>query len=120
MFWRTYIISLAKGACGPRTLAVAISLAVIAALPFFLARPYWQPGQYSLHIQLATDTRSVAQVYFDLGKGYSDANSSRRPLEPKSLQAIEIVSLSIPTGRLQRVRIDPIDRAGKFVLGSAK
>lgn len=116
----SYLSAIGKISCRPRALIAAAILAVIASIPYFFAQPFLQPGQYSCQLGLSTDTRSIAQVFFDMGSGFQDKNSARRSLEPKSGQAPETISFSIPSGRLHRVRIDPVDRDAKFTLSAVK
>ena len=71
-----------------------------------------------LEIELTTDTSGMVQAYFDLGQGISEWSSTRRPL--KSNDRLEAVHFSIPSGKLSRLRLGPVNRLGKLVLGAAK
>ncbi|WP_404421229.1 hypothetical protein [Nibricoccus sp. IMCC34717] len=91
-------------------LLVASFVLVLPMLPRFRA----VSSPFRLEFILKASTAGTAQVYWDLGKGFQEATSSRASFagEGKPTQ----ISLPIPEGTHRMLRLDPSDRGGTYSL----
>jgi|CXWL01.1.fsa_nt_gi hypothetical protein len=77
------------------------------------APPVVSPGA-QLEVDLATDHPLVAQLFWDLGRGFNEADSARRDYEPHP--GLQTLHFPLPPGPLQALRFDPLDGEARLVL----
>ena len=65
---------------------------------------------YYLNIVGKSSTETIAQVFFDTGKGYSQADSATIPLSPSN--TFEELVFPLPTEIIRNLRFDPLLSAG--------
>lgn len=96
----------------PALLAAALfsAIAMIPSLPVTrtAARPF------TLETGLASSVDGVAKVYFDIGRGFNEADSVEQPL--RKSDAPRGYRFALPAGRFASIRLDPLDRAGDVIL----
>jgi len=100
-----------------RAIALALGLAVAAALPF-MTTSVEQREYYLFDVTLTSTTAGDTQLFWDLGKGYREYDSSRQPLkvEPRPV----VYRFMMPMGDFQGLRLDPLDGAGTMTLSHAQ
>ncbi len=96
----------------PILLAAAL-FSVVVSLPFL---PFAAPlsGQFYFEVTATSNTPGAAQLFFDLGRGIAEADSSRAALEAKPGK--QLLRFPIPPGTYRALRLDPLDRAGELTL----
>ncbi|MBI2814970.1 MAG: hypothetical protein HYX71_11870 [Opitutae bacterium] len=100
-----------------RAAALAFILAVAAALPF-MTTSVVRRDYYLFNVTLTSTSPGTTQLFWDLGRGYGENDSSRQPLkiEPKPV----IYRYMMPMGDIKALRLDPIDGVGTFTLSHAE
>lgn len=91
-------------------------LALAAGLPF-AATAGARRDFYWFEAELTSDRDGQTQVFFDMGGGTNEADSSRQPLRAND-RPIRYRYL-LPSGTLRALRLDPIDREGTMTLAHA-
>jgi hypothetical protein len=100
-----------------RVVVLALVFAVAAALPF-ITTSVESRDFYFFDVTLTSTNASTTQVFWDLGRGLSEYDSSRQPLriEPKPV----VYRYMLPMGKIQALRLDPADGPGTFTLAQAR
>lgn len=100
-----------------RATALALALAVAAALPF-MTTSVVRRDYYLFNVTLTSTSPGTTQLFWDLGHGYGENDSSRQPLkiEPQPV----IYRYMMPMGDIKALRLDPIDGVGTFTLSHAE
>jgi hypothetical protein len=101
----------------PWVFGVALALAAGAALPDFL-REEGGTRSFFFEVTLAADGRGYAQVFYDLGEGFREQDSTRRDLNGATSPAV--YRLALPRGLYRALRFDPIDHAGAASFSGAR
>ena len=95
-----------------------------AVLAFLLAAPYllWTEvaptvGKegYFLRVRMAVPMPTTGQVFFDIGKGIREEDSSRRPVSG----GMRSYDFRISSGTLRGLRLDPGETGGRYTIESA-
>ncbi len=96
-----------------------------AVLAFLLAAPYllWTEvaptvgGEaYFLRVRLAVPMPTAGQLFFDIGKGIREEDSSRRSVSG----GMKSYDFRIPSGTLRGLRLDPGETGGRYTIESAE
>ncbi|MEO7414541.1 MAG: hypothetical protein ABIZ81_14410, partial [Opitutaceae bacterium] len=100
-----------------RTTVVAIALGIAAALPW-MSTSVGRRDYFFFDVQLTSSSPGTTQVFWDLGRGYIEQDSSRQPLkiEPEPV----FYRYMIPMGTIRELRLDPIDGVGSFTFRNAR
>jgi hypothetical protein len=100
-----------------RAILLAVVLATGAALPF-MTTSVVRRDYYLFNVTLTSTSAGTTQLFWDLGRGYGENDSSRQPLkvEPEPV----IYRYMMPMGDIRALRFDPIDGAGAFTLSHAE
>lgn len=100
-----------------RALALASVLAFAAALPS-VTTSVERREYYFFDVTLTSTTAGSTQLFWDLGHGFNEYDSSRQPLkiEPQPVN----YRFMIPMGRIHALRFDPVDGAGLFTFKHAQ
>lgn len=93
-------------------LAIVLWLAALFS-PLLLINQ--QSASVSVRFRLTTVVPGAVQVYYDTGRGYTEAQSERRELQSPGGTAAEY-TFPLPQARLRAVRIDPLTNPGKAQL----
>ncbi len=98
----------------PILLAAAL-FSVVVSLPFL---PFAAPvsSQFHFEVTVTTNTPGSAQLFFDLGRGIGEADSSRAFLENQP--GPQVLRFPLPSGTFRALRLDPLDRAGELTLSN--
>ena len=101
----------------PRVTVVALILAVAAALPSMTTSGVYR-DRYFFDVTLTSSSPGATQVFWDLGRGFNENDSSRQPLkiEPKPV----VYRYMMPMGEIKALRLDPIDGTGEFSFSHAQ
>lgn len=75
--------------------------------------PAVSPGA-QLEVDLATDLPLVAQLFWDLGRGFNETDSARRGYEAHP--GLQTLRFPLPPGPLQALRLDPLDGEARLVI----
>lgn len=98
------------------TLLAAALLGAVVAIPFL---PFAAPVASQFHFEItATSTNAgSAQLFFDIGRGILEADSSRAPISEKP--GPQRLSFVLPAANYRGLRFDPIDRAAELTFSDA-
>ena len=101
----------------PRAILLATLLALAAALPV-MTTSVERREYYFFDITLTSNSVGSTQLFWDLGKGFTEYDSSRQPIrvEPNPV----VYRFMMPMGRIKALRFDPIDGVGHFSLSHAQ
>ena len=103
--------------CTPLFLWAAAVASIVAVIPI-LPASHRSPEPFFFEARLTSSAEGHVQVYYDLGAGISEANSSSRRLQKSDRPAL--YRLPIPAGECRALRFDPIDRDGTVTLSDAR
>src|SRR6478736_5016070 len=100
-----------------RALGLAALLAFAAALPRITTSVELR-DYFFFDVTLTSTSVGSTQFFWDLGKGFTEFDSSRQPIriEPKPV----VYRFMMPMGRFKALRFDPIDGAGVFTFSHAQ
>jgi len=101
----------------PRTVVLALVLALVSALPFFAFTPS-KVGDYFFEISLSSNAPGFAQIYYETGHGYTENDSDREALVVSTDPVVR--RFPLPTGIYWGLRFDPIDGEGTVAFSDAK
>lgn len=108
---------MARASFDARTLVVALALAVAAALPV-MTTSVDRRDYYFFDVALTSSSPGTTQVFWDIGRGYTEQDSSRQPLK---IEPVPVVyRYMMPMGTIRELRFDPIDGVGSFTLRDAR
>lgn len=101
----------------PAGLLAAAVVAAATVVPFL---PAARRGEHSfaLELRMSSSVSGNVQVYYDLGAGFQESDSSTAPIEAG--ETAQVVQLALPSGVIHRLRFDPIDRQGSVEIESAR
>jgi hypothetical protein len=100
--------------------AVTLLAALVAAavcLPFETTARDRQDG-YFFEVGLATDRAGQAQLFYDLGRGINENDSTRLAVAGGGGTAT--YRFPLPTGRVNGLRLDPTDQDGRVAITGAR
>lgn len=100
-----------------RALALAAVLALGAALPS-ITRSVESRDYYFFDVALTSTTSGTTQLFWDLGRGYREQDSSQQPL--KSTDQPVVYRYMMPMGIIRGLRLDPVDGPGQLTLTQAR
>ncbi len=100
-----------------RAIILALVLAVAAALPV-MTTSVVRRDYYLFNVTLTSTSPGTTQLFWDLGRGYGENDSSRQPL--KIEPAPVVYRYMMPMGDIKSLRLDPIDGVGTFTLSHAE
>lgn len=100
-----------------RALILTLVLAFAAALPT-VTTSIERREYYFFDVTLTSTTAGSTQLFWDLGPGFNEYDSSRQPLkiEPKPVN----YRFMLPMGRIKALRFDPVDGSGLFTFTQAQ
>ncbi|HVW21329.1 MAG TPA: hypothetical protein VHC86_08945 [Opitutaceae bacterium] len=101
----------------PAALLAAALFSAAAVVPFLPGRPARQ-SQFAFEADLTSTTSGQVQVFYDYGAGFTEADSTLRPLARSEVPVH--YRLEIPPGTYRWIRFDPIDRAGVVTIRNAR
>ncbi|MBC7368050.1 MAG: hypothetical protein H7343_14760 [Undibacterium sp.] len=98
------------------TLLAAALLSVVVLIPFL---PLAAPKNALFHFEVTATSSSdgLAQLFFDIGRGINEADSSRANLVAG--RATQKLSFDLPAGNYRSFRFDPIDREATLTFRDA-
>lgn len=101
----------------PWAIALAAVLAVAAALPS-ITTCVFRRDYYFFDVALTSSSVGTTQVFWDIGRGFNEYDSSRQPLRIERTPVV--YRYMMPMGRIQALRFDPIDGIGDFTFSNAR
>lgn len=100
----------------PGAKALFVAVAVLVTLVLITALGLLRETQYQLRLEISCSVPSDAQVFYDIGRGYNQADSRTLALPPGAPGYFQTLSFPIPSGVVSHIRFDPIATAGSFSL----
>lgn len=100
-----------------RALLFAVVLAIAAALPSVTTSVEHREF-YFFDVTLTSTSVGSTQLFWDIGGGFNEYDSSRQPLKAESTPTN--YRFMIPMGRIHALRFDPVDGAGLFTFTQAQ
>jgi hypothetical protein len=92
-----------------------LGLVIVLALAG-LAYIYLRPSQLHLTLEMAASSPSMAQLFWNVGKGFNEDDSSRLRVSSKSLTSFDRLSFALPDRKLRGLRFDPLTNEGRVVI----
>lgn len=74
-------------------------------------------GRFAFVVEVRADAPTTAQLFFDRGQGFAEAESSTAPVEGGSGGELR---LPVPVGRYRALRFDPGTAAGEYQIDNAR
>jgi len=108
--------SAGRRAWSPGALAAALALAAAVAFVFRPPFPTGDPN-YTFEATVSSSQRGIVQLYFDVGRGFNEADSRYRGLRGDGVP--RRIRLPLPLGRYTALRFDPLDRSGVSTVANA-
>lgn len=71
---------------------------------------------YELRVQMSSSVSSQAQVFYDIGQGYREENSSTQAVVASANGHFQQLAFPLPTTTVYALRFDPLNAAGHFVI----
>jgi hypothetical protein len=106
-----------KGKSLLQCLVAAAVASLVVALPF-MKPPAVAADRFFFEVQLASSAGGVVQVFYDLGRGFNEADSAR--LNVAAGAAPVLLRFPLPAGGYRGLRFDPIDREATVTLSRAR
>ncbi len=100
-----------------RATALAAVLAVAAALPM-MTTSVDRRDYHLFDLTLTSTSPGTTQLFWDLGRGYNENDSSRQPLKVEPTPVV--YRYMMPMGEFKGLRLDPIDGGGAFDFSHAQ
>ncbi len=97
----------------PYRQASSILLAALLATGAALSR---RDTRYELRVQVSSSVSSQAQLFYDIGQGYREENSSTQQLSASPDGRVQQLAFPLPTATIYSLRFDPLNTAGHFVI----
>ncbi len=98
-------------------LLVAALVSAVVVIPF-LPIAHNTGGLFAVEARVASSEAGYVQVYYDDGSGLSEYHSSRLALAASATP--QLYRLTLPPGRYNGLRFDPIDRPGTLTIESIR
>jgi hypothetical protein len=94
-------------------MGLAALIALVVVLPF---QPATRPAvaDYTFEFEAASSVDGMAQLFYDVGGGFNEAESSRVTLSAGAER--QLYRFRITSGRYRALRFDPLDRPGQVTL----
>jgi hypothetical protein len=100
-----------------RAILLAGALAIAAALPYITSNST-RRDYYFFDVALTSTSPGQTQLFWDIGHGYTEYDSSRQPLKIESRPVV--YRYMMPMGEIKALRLDPIDGEGDFTFAHAQ
>lgn len=71
---------------------------------------------YFLEIPIYSNTHAIPQVFFDIGNGFNEKDSTYDELNASKAG---VIKLRIPVSKIQALRFDPSNAAATMLIGAA-
>lgn len=97
-------------------LAAAVA-GLILALPFMGSSPA-AAARYTFQIRVASSTSGAVQVYYDIGHGFIESDSTI--INVKGGAPAAVLNFSLPDGSYRGLRFDPLNAAGTVTFSGAR
>lgn len=95
----------------------AALIALAASLPF-VTTANSRRDFYFFDVELTSTAVGHTQLFFDMGRGINETDSSDQPLRANAKPVT--YRYMLPTGTLQRLRLDPVDREASMTISRAR
>lgn len=100
-----------------RVAVLSLLLALAAALPY-MTTSVIRRDYYFFDVTLTSNSPGTTQLFWDLGRGYNENDSSRQPLKIEPTPVV--YRYMMPMGKIKALRLDPIDGLGNFTFSHAQ
>jgi hypothetical protein len=75
-----------------------------------------RPVNPQLALEMSSSVPSVAQLFYNLGKGYNEKDSEIITVDSSSLRSFQKFTFNLPTGNLSALRFDPLLTEGTVTI----
>lgn len=99
------------------TLLAGLILAVVVSIPL-LNGVITKSSSFSFELALQSTTNGIAQIFYDVGAGTREADSTRIQIRKTDIPAV--YRFQLPQGYYRALRFDPIDREAVVTFSGAK
>lgn len=106
-----------KGKILLERLLIAVVASLILALPF-MGSSRTETGSFLFQIRLASSVKGMVQLFYDLGRGFTEADSAQIEVEAGEQPAL--LNFPLPAGVCRALRFDPINDEAKVTFGEAR
>jgi len=92
------------------------SLILLAALMAMGAAISRRETRYQLRLEISSSVPSQAQLFFDIGRGWTEQDSVTQPVAASSSGRFEQLDFPLPARTIYALRFDPLNSAGHLVV----
>ncbi|MFL6447238.1 MAG: hypothetical protein ACJ746_06060 [Bryobacteraceae bacterium] len=89
---------------------------LLAALLVLGAAVTRREARYQLLVEISSSVPSQAQIFFDVGHGYREEDSSTQAITAPSPGGFQQLAFPLPTATIYSLRFDPLNSAGRIVI----
>src|SRR5947209_11988066 len=89
---------------------------LVAALLVLGAAISRRDTHYELRVEVSSSVNSQAQLFYDIGQGYREENSSTQAVAASSDGRFQQLAFPLPTQTIYALRFDPMNAAGRFAI----
>jgi hypothetical protein len=93
--------------------ASAILLAALVAMGAAISR---RETRYELRLEISSSVSSEAQLFYDIGRGWTEQDSVMRPIVAASSAAFQQLSFPLPARTIYGLRFDPLNSNGRVAI----
>ena len=93
--------------------AGAILLAALVAMGAAISR---RDTRYELRVEISSSVPSQAQLFYDVGRGWTEQHSITRPIIAASSTAFQQLSFPLPARTIYGLRFDPLNSTGHVAI----
>src|SRR5690349_6346238 len=93
--------------------AGAILLAALVATGAAISR---RETRYELRVEISSSGPSQAQLFYDIGRGWTEQDSITRPIVSASSAAFQQLSFPLPARTIYGLRFDPLNSTGHVAI----
>ena len=106
-----------KGKSLLQCLLAAAVASLIIALPF-MGSSGSAISRFTYQVRLASSTGGMVQVFYDLGRGFNETDSTR--VDITAGEQPTLLNFSLPPGVYRALRFDPLDREATLTFSQAR
>jgi hypothetical protein len=93
--------------------ASAILLAALLAMGAAISR---RQTRYELRVEISSSLSSQAQLFYDIGRGWTEADSVTQPVAAGTPGNFQQLAFPLPASTVYALRFDPLNSAGHVVV----
>src|ERR1700722_11475904 len=81
-----------------------------------IAYVFLRPSNCSLTMEMSASGPSVAQLFYDVGRGFNEQDSATVQITSNSLHSFQHLTFPLPEKTLSGLRFDPLTNEGRVII----